>query len=248
MKKKILSLILATAMAASVLTACGDKTSEESTSEVQTVVGSDAKDTSEVAEDKGGDAPVSTEAEASSDTEAFIESLNVVENNVYGIDFSAENIDNPPATFDTYNDVITHLIHDSMLNGTNNVFFGKNYSSTSDLMNDVFAKTSVASYFTELDNGTVDATTIANVIDAVAETEGTSVYMIAIESDDISTIMVYYENGNAYGITNITTAEDGTISFDWSTHSQQCIDNGGLVVRAYKIHLTDGVVDSVEAD
>ena len=244
MKKKILSLILATAMVATVLTACGDKTSEESTSEAQTEI----KESSEITENKGGDAPASTEAEASSDTEAFIESLNVVENNIYGIDFSAENIDNPPATFDTYNDVITHLIHDSMLNGTNNVFFGKNYSSTSDLMNDVFAKTSVASYFTELDNGTVDAATIANVIDAVAETEGTSVYMIAIESDDISTIMVYYENGNAYGITNITTAEDGTISFDWSTHSQQCIDNGGLVVRAYKIHLTDGVVDSVEAD
>ena len=239
MKKKILSLILATAMVATVLTACGDKTSEESTSDMQTVVGSDAKDTSEAAEDKGGEVRESSEAETSSDVNGFIESLNPVENGTYGFDFSPEVVEQPFTGNESYNDVIANLLRTSYRNGTNNIFFGPNYSNTNDLMSDVFAKTSVAGYFTELDEGTTTTEMVASAIDAVAETEGTSVYMIAIESEDISTIMVYYDNGNVYGINNITVAEDGTISFSWSVYS----GNDG---RAYKVHFTDGTVDAVE--
>lgn len=153
MKKKILTLILATSMVAVMLVGCGDKSSEATTATTQSAVGSDGRDygdnggTSTVA----GEAPagdVSTESDSENvplneqmSLDEYLNSRNLVDLPQYGIEFKADilqsysEVDTDEERENFYRTQIARETIGGYESGIYTVYNPLNYSNTLEMIN-----------------------------------------------------------------------------------------------------------------
>lgn len=205
MKKKILSLIFATTLVASVLTACGSEaTSETATSEIT--------NTDEVVETHvTGDAPASEDSAADS-TASNVDDAVVMASEIaaekfgadgisaYDMKFTPEALNEYQAESSSRGLIANRLVLDAM-DGSNSVYNPANYSSTLDMISDAQANSIDGNIF---GSGEGMDEQIANAVDALVSSLGTKVVVMTTFSSDSSMVMFYCDNGNGYGVESAT--------------------------------------------
>ncbi|SCY68985.1 hypothetical protein [Butyrivibrio sp. INlla14] len=250
MKKKILSLIIATMLVASMLTACGNKNTDttDSASKETTVVGSDG-DGESAPEHVTGDAPASGDASESTNTPTTFEEK-VVAASEHAIEtFGSDGIPELDMEFTTEalnsyiegepsnRQAIANCFLNATMNDTTFVYNPKNYSSTLEMIEDAQANYKFGdNIFRSQDNRDEQ---IANAIDALVESLGTHVVVMVIDAYDSHPVMFYCDNGIGYGI---HTANDEHIEFDTGSYASEGYDPSNNP-HCYNVY-TDGTVET----
>ena len=215
MKKKILSLIIATMLVASMLTACGNKNTDttDSASKETTVVGSD-DDGESAPEHVTGDAPASGDASESTNTPTTFEekvkaaSKHAIE--TFGADgipeldmeFTTEALNSYIEGEPSNRQVIANGFLGASTNNTMFVYNPSNYGSTLEMIEEAQANYTFGdNIFPYLQDNRDEQ--IANAIDALTENLGTHIVAMVIDAGDSYPVMFYCANGIGYGTNDV---------------------------------------------
>ena len=234
MKKKILSLILATAMVATVFTACGDKTSEESISDVQTVVGSENKDEESFETTDSTEVVEVKESEDSSTSnnvplfeqmsfDEYINNLKLADLSTFDIQLnseaieSASEVDPETARNNWHRTQIAQAIKSGYESGYYSAYNPSNYSNTSDMVNSICQTYKDCLYsllgttelsFEETDVFMRDETnkgvTNEQIADAIDSFSNELNSSAVLVTIYDGYVTLYFDNGTAYHVNSIT--------------------------------------------
>lgn len=246
MKKKILTALLATALVASMLTACGNKntdtTDTASAPKETTVVGSDGDGESSPAESN----EISETSDASDVPENFDEGMAfAVETatEAFGSDgIPALDVEFTEEALNSYleeysnRQVIAQAFLDAEMNDTTFVYNPENYSSTLEMIKDAQANYKFGDNIFYLQDNRDEQ--IANAIDALTESLGTHIVAMVIDAGDSHPVMFYCDNGIGYGTNN---ANDERTEFDTGAYASEGYDPSNP--HCYNVY-ADGTVET----
>ena len=232
MKKKILTTILATALVASMLTACGNKTNDVGTSAAETTetakTGSDDRDSEATADTSTTDTASDVSTDTSADSETTFTRPTVKEATViasetaielFGSEIPELDMQFTPENINAYLEENSNrqVVADSLVSGARSnvqfVYNPANYSSTLDMIKDAQSNYPYDNIFYQ---DAVDDEQIANAIDALTNELGVHIVAMVCEAQDNYIVMFYCDNGIGYGSNDFTTEriEFGTGGYD----------------------------------
>ncbi len=248
---QILTTLLATALVASMLTACGNKntdtTDTASAAKETTVVGSDddgesspaesneTSDTSNETSDTS-DVPENVDEGMTSAVETAIEAFGSDGIPALDVEFTVEAL-NSYLEESSNRQVIALGFLNAEMNDTTYVYNPENYSSTLEMIKDAQANFKSGDNIFYLQDNRDEQ--IANAIDALTESLGTHIVAMVIDAGDSYSVMFYCDNGIGYGTNN---ANDERIEFNTGAYASEGYDPSNP--HCYNVY-ADGTVETV---
>ena len=216
MKKKILTALLATALVASMLTACGSKTNDVDTPATETTetthtgsddIGSDVPSSGDAPENGGtSESPASNVDDAAvMASETAIKEFGADEIPAYNMQLTPEALSEYQEETSNRGLIANTLINNSM-SGFKSVYNPANYGSTLDMITTAQSDSIGGNIFGSIDGRDEQ---IAKAMDALASNLGAKIVVMTTFSGDSSMVMFYCDNGIGYGVDS--ASDEGVI-------------------------------------